>query len=156
MKKKKKDFVTTYKLRTSKNNEGFSLIEILIALFLLGIALLGMAQLFAFSVLNNSRSEKMTNATFLAQQQIDFLRILPASELNNLVSSSPIDEFQIDINNDSIIDFRRVTQIQSTESNWNVKVLVFPGDRQGESADTLSQSPLEYGLKAEMNTIISR
>lgn len=122
----------------------------------MGTALLGMAQLFTYSVLNNSRAEKMTNATFIAQQQIDFLRSLPANEINNLASMSPIDESQIDMNSDGFFDFRRITQVQVSESNWNVRVLVFQGVQPGESVDSLIQDPFEHGVKAEMNTIISR
>jgi type II secretory pathway pseudopilin PulG len=83
---------------TGKKREGFSLIETTIGIALVGVALLGLAQLFTYSVMNNARSDRMTNSTFLAQQQIDFLRNLTATDLNNL-ALAPVDE-QVDVNSD--------------------------------------------------------
>jgi Tfp pilus assembly protein PilV len=85
------------------------MIEVVVGIALVGVALLGLAQLFVLSVMNNARSDSMTNAVFLAQQQIDFLRNLSAAELQNL-ALSPIDEL-MDINSDGTVDFRRVTQL---------------------------------------------
>jgi Tfp pilus assembly protein PilV len=119
-----------------------------------GVALLGLAQLFCLSVMNNSRSDAMTNATFLAQQQIDFLRNLPAEELQNL-SASAIDE-QIDINSDGLVDYRRITQLETSGFYWNVRVLVFPGLQAQVALDNLLANPSEYQIRADMSTIISR
>jgi prepilin-type N-terminal cleavage/methylation domain-containing protein len=117
-----------------KKREGFSLIETTISIALVGVALLGLAQLFTYSVMNNRRSDRMTNSTFLAQQQIDFLRNLPATDLNNL-ALSPVDE-QVDVNNDG--------------------VQVFPASQLGVDVDVLIQNPTQYQIKADMSTVISR
>ena len=140
--------------RKETKSKGFSLIEVTVGIALVGIALLGLAQLFFLSVMNNARSDRMTNATFLAQQQIDFLRILTAAQLVNL-ASSPVNE-QMDINSDGTVDFRRITQLQASGFFWNVRVLVFPGLQAGVEANVLLQHPANYHVRADISTIISR
>lgn len=142
------------KPKESKKNAGFSLVEILVAIALMGLTLLGLAQLFTYSVMNNARAEKMTNATFLAQQQIDFLRNLPAEEFTNL-SAAPLDE-SIDVNNDGTFDYRRITQVQAAGNSWNVRVLVFQGLQGGVAVGNLIQNPSDYYVRADISTIVSR
>ena len=140
--------------RNDTKSKGFSMIEVVVGIALVGVALLGLAQLFCLSVMNNARSDTMTNAVFLAQQQIDFLRSLTADELYNL-SLSPIDEL-MDINSDGIVDFRRITQLVASGFYWNVRVLVFPGLQAQVEMDNLIASPAEYRVRADVNTVISR
>jgi prepilin-type N-terminal cleavage/methylation domain-containing protein len=59
---------------------GFTLIESLIGLAVMGIAVLGLAQAFLVGVANNKRAGDIGNATLLAQQRIDYLRTLTAAE----------------------------------------------------------------------------
>jgi len=134
--------------------KGFSLIEVLIGIAIVAIALLGLAQLFTYGVLTNSRAERMSNATFLAQQQIDSHRNLTADELNALVSN-PLDE-QVDVNYDGTIDFRRITEILSNGASWEMRVLVFSAEQLNTDATLLTQNPREYDVKANMSTLISR
>ena len=140
--------------RNDAKSKGFSMIEVVVGMALVGVALLGLAQLFCLSVMNNARSDAMTNAVFLAQQQIDFLRNLSAAELQNS-SQSPIDE-QIDINSDGSVDYRRITQLQTSGFYWNVRVLVFPGFQAGVALENLLANPAEYQIRADMSTVISR
>lgn len=160
-----KNKIVDYKLKTageqSLNNyrkavksKGFSLVEVVLGIALVGIALLGLAQLFFYSVMNNTRSDRMTNATFLAQQQIDFLRNLPAEELHG-ISLAPVDE-QMDINSDGLIDFRRITQLQASGFFWNVRVMVFTGLHSGVDVEMILQNPSDYQVRADISTIISR
>ncbi|MCK4758461.1 MAG: prepilin-type N-terminal cleavage/methylation domain-containing protein [Candidatus Aminicenantes bacterium] len=137
-----------------KGSEGFSLIETTVSIALVGVALVALAQLFTYSVMNNQRSDRMTNSTFLAQQQIDFLRNLTATDLNNL-AISPVDE-QIDVNNDGNIDFRRVTLIRASGFAWEVRVQVFPVSQLGVDVDTLINYPSQHKVRADMSTVISR
>ena len=138
--------------RNDTKSKGFSMIEVVVGIALVGVALLGLAQLFCLSVMNNTRSDAMTNAVFLAQQQIDFLRNLTANELHEL-SLSPISEL-MDINSDGIVDFRRLTQVAASGFNWSVRVLVFPGLQAQVELDKLIASPAEYQVRADLNTII--
>lgn len=134
--------------------KGFSLIEVLIGIAIVAIALLGLAQLFTYGVLSNSRAERMSTATFLAQQQIDTCRNLTVDELNALASNT-IDE-QVDVNLDGTIDFRRITEIQSNGTSWEVRILVFSAEQLNIGAALLTQNPRDYDVKADISTLISR
>ena len=134
--------------------KGFTLFEVVIGIGLVGIALLGLAQLFTYSVMNNSRSDMIANATYLAQQQVETLRNLTADELNTLTAGA-IDE-EIDVNSDSTFDFRRITQVQISGSSWSVRVLVFPPTEFDIDLNTILQDPIQHKVRADINTIISR
>ncbi len=142
------------KLIKNTKNEGFSLVEVLVGLAIVAIALLGLAQLFTYSVMANSRAERMSNAVFLAQQQIDFHRNLTADELNTLTAGT-IDE-QIDVNLDGTYDCRRVTEIQTSGASWEIRVLVFSSEQLTTPVNDLITDPQLYKVKANMSTIISR
>jgi prepilin-type N-terminal cleavage/methylation domain-containing protein len=134
--------------------EGFSLIEVMIGLAIVAIALLGLAQIFTYSVMTNSRAERMSNATFLAQQQIDYLRNLTADELNALTAGT--NDEQIDVNLDGAIDYRRISEIQSTGVFWQIRVLVFSAEQLNTAAGSLTLDPQQYNVRADLSTIISR
>ncbi len=134
--------------------EGFSLIEVLVGIALLSVAILGLAQLFTYSILNNSRSERITSGTFLAQQQIEFIRNLPSNELANLLVGD-VDEL-VDVNTDGTNDFRRITRVQFSGSMYDVRVMVFPIARQGVAIGDLFTDPMQHRVLADVNTIISR
>jgi prepilin-type N-terminal cleavage/methylation domain-containing protein len=138
--------------------EGFSLVEVLVGIALIAIALIGLAQLFTLSVMNNLRSNDLSNATFLTQQGIDYLRTLTAAELNNFPQTSrwESNDEQIDLNQDGTIDCRRVTQVQSQGSYYEVFVLVFPPSQIGVARSALLLNPDGYKVKAQVHTIISR
>jgi len=136
------------------SQKGFTLIESLVGIFLVGVAVLGLAQMFTYSVLMNARAEKISGASFLAQQQIESLRDLTAAELNMLVGSD-IDEL-IDVNLDTTIDYRRITRIQMVDQFWDVRVLVFSAEQRNEPLDQLVQDPLGASVKAQLHTMISR
>jgi type IV pilus assembly protein PilV len=63
-------------------NEGFTLLEVMIALVILSVGLLGLAALQLVAVKSNSFSSEMTYATMIAQQQIESLKSLPFTDGN--------------------------------------------------------------------------
>ena len=130
------------------------MVEVLVGLAIVGTALLGLAQLFTYSVMTNARAERMSNATFLAQQQIDYHRNLTADELNTLAAGT--NDEQIDVNLDGSIDYRRVTEIQATGLSWEIRVLVFSAEQLTRNVSVLVGDPQQYDVKANMSTIISR
>jgi len=140
--------------KKTERKRGFSLIEAVVGIALMGVAALGLAQLFTYSILVNSRADEISSATFLAQQQIDALRDLTASELN-LLTAGKVDEV-IDQNNDGTYDYRRITEVQLSIDRWEIKVIVFPGENLGQSADVLFQNPGQYHAMANISTVISR
>lgn len=140
--------------KSSVGEKGFSLIEVLVGVALVGIAVLSLAQLFIYSILSNARADQISTASFLAQQQIEEVRNLTADELNTL-TAAPIDE-QIDINADSTIDYRRITEVQTSGLTWQVRVLVFTGTMIHRGTTELLQNPVQNKAKIDVSTIISR
>lgn len=61
-------------MRTSGTNRGFTLIEVLIALLIFSLALMGMAGLMVLSVKTNQSAYLRTQASFLAQSMADRIR----------------------------------------------------------------------------------
>jgi prepilin-type N-terminal cleavage/methylation domain-containing protein len=68
-------------LRRSKKPEGFSLIEVLIALVILSISLLALAGLMATTTRNNSYGGHLTEAVTFAQQRLEQFRVTPYAAL---------------------------------------------------------------------------
>jgi prepilin-type N-terminal cleavage/methylation domain-containing protein len=134
-----------------KKQDGFSLIEVLIGVALIAIALIGLAQLFTMSVTNNLRANQLSTASFLCQQQIDYMRTLTPTELDTLPL---VQDEQIDINEDKEMDFRRITTIQKNLNYY--KVLVYPPSQFATPVNTLILEPLTHQVKAQMGTIIQR
>jgi len=136
-----------------RKGRGFSLIEVLVGITLVAIALVGLAELFTLSVMNNLRSSEITNATFLAQQEVDYLRTMLGTELGVLPATA--DE-QLDLNGDGTIDFRRITQVQNAGSYFTIRVLVFPPSELTTTLTQLTANPDQHRVKARINTMVSR
>lgn len=64
-------------MKHSKNSRGFSLIEVLIALVILSVSLLGLAGLMVTTTKNNSFGSHMTEAATFAQDKLEELRVTP-------------------------------------------------------------------------------
>jgi type IV pilus assembly protein PilV len=62
--------------------EGFTLIEVMIALVILAVGLLALATMQIVSIRTNAFSTEMTYATMLAQQQLEILRNLAYNDPN--------------------------------------------------------------------------
>ena len=137
-----------------KQDKGFSLVEVLVGITLVSVAMLGLAQLFMMAIMNTTRADRMTNATFLVLQQVEQIRSLTVTEIN-LLTSTPIDE-TLDINLDGEFDFRRITQIQNVGLSYEVRVLVFAQEELYTDQDTLLADPVAYNVRADMTTLISR
>lgn len=83
-----------------ENNKGFSLIEILVAMVILSIGLLGTAALTASIIRGNQVSKRISTATTCAQDKMEEIRMLGYS---NAVSetkaflSSPHDQYEREV-----------------------------------------------------------
>lgn len=64
------------KCREKSSQQGFSLVEILVAILLLTVGLLALAQMQTRAVASNSFGNQLTQATFLAQDKVEELRLL--------------------------------------------------------------------------------
>ncbi len=70
-----------------KRSEGFTLLEVMIALVIMAVGLLGLAALQLVAVKSNAFSSEMTYATMLAQQHAESLKNLPYTD-GNLTAGS--------------------------------------------------------------------
>ncbi len=141
-----------------RRRAGSTFIEAIIGMAVLGIALLGLAQLFLVSIANNTRGGGIGQATFLAQQTVDYLRTLTGTELAAFPSAArgeSTDE-TIDMNGDGTPDFRRLTRVQGSGYAWSVQVLVFPANQLTPAAETLLADPNGHRALAVVNTVIGR
>ncbi|MHB8095117.1 MAG: type IV pilus modification PilV family protein [Candidatus Aminicenantales bacterium] len=140
------------------NTKGFSLIEVLVGIALIAIVMIGLAQIFTMSVMNNLRSSELSNGTFLAQQQVDYLRTLLQAELNDFPQTArgEANDEQLDTNQDGTADFRRITDIAFQGNFYEAQVLVFAPVQAGVSRTLLLQDPEQYHVKARLHTLIGR
>lgn len=146
------------RLARRPSRRGFTLIESLIGIAVMGIAMLGLAQAFLVGVTNNKKAGDVGHAALLAQQRIDYLRVLTAEELNAYPTTArgeSSDEI-LDVNGDGSSDFRRLTRVQLSGAFYSVKVLVFPATQAGVAASVLLADPWGHAARAVLNTVIGR
>jgi len=145
-------------MKTKKKSRGFSLIEVLVGLFLVAVAVLGLAELFLASVANNLKADRVTNATFLAQQQIDWLRGFTFDELNAYAGTTieSRDEI-IDLNLDGTNDYRRITDFRIAADTYQVRIYVYSAEKFGivSPAELIADTDL-HRPRALITTIITR
>ena len=67
----------------SKIESGFTLIELLIVIAIVAIISVGLISSFGFALWGIRHSELQTQAVFLAQSELDYLRTLPYAQLND-------------------------------------------------------------------------
>lgn len=149
-----------------RKKAGFSLIEVLVGLFLVAVAVLGLAHLFLLAVTNNRNADRISTATNLAHQQIERLRSLTSEELMAEFQNTVIDEL-IDINLDGTNNFRRITYVEETPGLafvFRARVYVYSAEKIGiEDPLTLIGDPEDafdntgpHRPRAFMSTIITR
>lgn len=78
------------------NHRGFTLIEVLVGLTILAIGLLGIAGMQITSVKGNFFSKNLTQASYVAQDRLEFLKNLPISN-PIFQSTATYTEPQVDI-----------------------------------------------------------
>jgi len=145
-------------MKTKKRSRGFSLIEVLVGLFLVAVAVLGLAELFLAAVANNLKADRVANATFLAQQQIDWLRGFTFDELNAyaVTTIESRDEI-IDLNLDGTNDYRRITDFRIAADTYQVRIYVYSAEKFGivSPAALIADTDLNRP-RALITTIITR
>jgi prepilin-type N-terminal cleavage/methylation domain-containing protein len=86
-----KSMATSLKPDLAGNQQGFSIIEILIAMAILALAMLAAATMQLGSIRNNASGNTVTQASMLAKAQMEVLKNTP--EIEDIIDG---DEFNID------------------------------------------------------------
>ncbi len=96
--------------RILKNRQGFTLIEVLMAMIILTIGLLGLAPLMVTSMTGNSFAHELTSANIIASDYIENLKTIP--------SFSPIPFIETTNNIDN--KYTRQTRVDDSTSDVSV------------------------------------
>jgi len=80
----------TNNIRNAKyNNKGFTLLEVMIAVFILAVGLLGLANLQVLSLKNNHSAQYRTSATVIAYDIIDRMRLNRTADYSIAITATP-------------------------------------------------------------------
>ena len=92
--------------KSASSERGFGLIEVSVSVFLLGVAAIGVAQLFALAALANLSAKGQTSTAVLASQKMEQLRSLSwGFEVNaDGTIGAPISDTVTDVSQDPPID----------------------------------------------------
>jgi Tfp pilus assembly protein PilV len=149
----------TLKLRRwPGRKKGFTFVEVLLGSALLGMSLLGLAQFLLYGIANNKRAYEVGQGMFLARQQVEYLRMLTAAEIEAFPSTArgESNDEQIDLNQDGTTDFRRLTKITASGVVYTVQVIILPPNILSASANAVWNNPENYQVRAYANTVIGR
>ena len=67
-------------MRTIRGKKGFTLIELLVGMIILAIGILGIAGMQLTSVKGNYFSNHLTQASYIAQDRLEFLKTIPVTD----------------------------------------------------------------------------
>ena len=108
-----------------RKQKGFSLIEVVIGLLLLGIGLLAIAGMQATSVRGNFSSNNVTQATYIAQARLERLKTVDLGEVQQgdytLDPIRPTDTSEMEFSPRYRVDVDAVTQLRTITCtvSWN-------------------------------------
>ena len=100
--------------RGKKRQEGYSLLELMVGVLILTIGLFALAKMQTQAVASNSYGNQLTEATFLAQDKIEELRLL--NECYLAVKAKP--EISWTADDQALVDNYN-SQLSDTSDNWD-------------------------------------
>jgi prepilin-type N-terminal cleavage/methylation domain-containing protein len=92
----------------NRSEEGFSLVEVIVAMGVFAIALLSIVQVFYYSVSLNVRAKQVTTSANLAKREMDTIRLMTIDELDDLidqVNALTDNTRRLDVNGDGLNDY---------------------------------------------------
>ena len=81
--------IETHKKVMSKEQSGFTLIEVMIALVILAVGILALGTMQIVSIRSNAFSSEMTYTSMLAQQKLEELKNLPSTDTRLQAGNHP-------------------------------------------------------------------
>lgn len=118
-----------------RHNDGFTLMEVLVAMVVLTLGLLGLSNFTIGVIKGNSYSKNVTTATVVAQQQIEQAQRIGYANANDLAGTATVSM--------GGVNFTRTTTVSNSTPAVNMKTLVV----------SVSWNPGNYSVG--LNTIIS-
>ena len=100
--------------RGKHHQQGYSLVEVMVAILILTIGLLALAKMQTQAVASNSFGSQLTQATFLAQDKLEELRLL--NECYLAVLATP--ELGWTVEDQDVVDNYN-SQLSDAVDNWN-------------------------------------
>jgi type IV pilus modification protein PilV len=125
-----------------KKDKGFTILEVMIALIVLSIGLLGLAALQLVAVKGNSFSSEMTYATMLAQQQAETLKSLPFSDANLDPNNNP----HTTVGSSKGVQYTVTWNVTDNTPDTNMKMVNL----------TVQWTSLRQGTQSEADTVTAR
>ncbi|MBF8982641.1 type II secretion system protein [Lutibacter sp. B2] len=109
-----------------KNKKGFTLIEIIVSIAILGIIIVPISSLFVTSVRMNKQSEEMMMASQKAQQIIEALRS------DEKLKADPNEELKVDPNEDKSLNYEgyKISNEQSNEDKEYYAIITLEEDEE--------------------------
>ncbi len=107
-------------LKTVGGEDGWSLIELMVALAIISVGLLGTAALLTGIIQGNQVSKNVTIATILAKDRIENLNLKPYSELPSVDTTETEDYGDMP----DYLNFKRVTKTYVNDPDTNMKRVV--------------------------------
>lgn len=114
---------------TSSQNKGFTLIEAMVAIFILIIGIVGISQLFPFGLSQEKSSEMRTKATQFAQAKIEEMTAKSYDEIRCSASLPPCEEVENEIPEST--SFKRTLKIKFADPLNNLQEPVPPATDTG-------------------------
>lgn len=111
-------------IRTLKDRAGFTLVEIMIAVFVLTVALIGLISVTVMVINGNDFSRRMTTATTLAKDKIEQVKRMPYNDANLTAGVKPPDYWNADSSaGSSGAYFTRVMTVTDNTPAANMKTV---------------------------------
>ena len=110
----------------TRNDKGLSLLEVLVAMLILGFGILGLAPMLVSAIFSNSYSSEVTKANVIAQDKIEFMQSLvsfnplPWNEVTNNLSGAYTRTTRVDVDSTDASVPSGVYRIKVTV-NWTDK-----------------------------------
>jgi type IV pilus assembly protein PilV len=130
-----------------KRVEGFTLLEVMIALVILAVGLLGLAALQLTAVKSNSFSSEMTYATMKAQQYAEVFKSLPFTDVDLDPAGNPHNALESSKGVQYTVTWNVTDNVPATDMKSINITVQWQSLRQGAASQTAAQQTVTANLQ---------